>query len=965
MSRFTAQPPCFGWLPLVSLAFCAVTQAAEPPAFTKDQIAFFERDVRPLLVENCQKCHGATSAKLGLRLDSRDGVLKGSDYRPVVDLENPDRSVLLHAVRHTGETIGGVEVPKMPDKGPRLQPKEIAALAEWIRQGLPWPAEKAPAKIDPKTHWAYQPLRKVEIPAGDGNPIDRFLNAALAKAGLEPAPEADPATLYRRLNIDLLGLQPTYQDIQAFVADTNRDAWERLVERLLGSPAYGERWARHWMDVARYSDTKGYEAGGRERRFIFSHTYRDWLIESFNRDLPYDQFLMYQVAADQMVDWKSDEKTQLAALGFLTLSKNGTQEEIFDDRLDTIFRGTMGLTIACARCHDHKFDPISTKEYYGLYGVLLNSVEPARPELPVIGCQPEGPEYEAYQTELAKKQKVVDDFLAPQFETIAKENPQLAQNRAAMMAKLPREQRKKLSELQRDVDKYVADSAMEADRALIVKDRPTMINQQVFIRGNASRRGEVAPRGFLAIASAGRPTTFTQGSGRLELGKAIVARDNPLTARVMVNRVWMHHFGEGLVRSVSDFGVQGEHPTHPELLDWLASWFMDQGWSLKALHKLIVTSEAYQRSSSHPHPETCQPIDPENRLLWEMPRRRLDFETLRDSMLTATGLLDPRIGGRGEDLFKPPFSRRRTLYAFIDRQNLDPVFRHFDFANPQEHTGKRQRTTIPMQALFALNSDFFKAQARALLNRPDVVASSNPVDKIRSMNRAVFARDPDSDETQMGLAFIDSYVKTAAGRTNQQTLSTWQYGYGGWNSVEKKAVFQAMPHWSGDRWQIGDRFPVTNDPRSYLNWTRTGGSHPGNGELNAAVVRWTAPGNMRIRITGKLTRPAVNLGDGIRWRLLLGNQVLREETLTAKQKELPVLTQEIAVTKGQNVDFAIDARGDTNNDSFGWAPSIQQLDGAKTLWDFTTEFSGPQTVMDAWQAYAQALLCTNEAVFVD
>ncbi|MEZ5433161.1 MAG: c-type cytochrome domain-containing protein [Verrucomicrobiales bacterium] len=274
MSRFTAQPPCFGWLPLVSLAFCAVTQAAEPPAFTKDQIAFFERDVRPLLVENCQKCHGATSAKLGLRLDSRDGVLKGSDYRPVVDLENPDRSVLLHAVRHTGETIGGGSA-QMPDKGPRLQPKGIAALAEWIRQGLPWPAEKAPAKIDPKTHWAYQPLQKVEIPAGDGNPIDRFeCRAGQSGLGTGTGGE-DPATLYHQAQHRFAGaaaLIKTFRHLSPTPTAMPGSGWSRgcWVPRLPG-----ERWARHWMDVARCSDTKGYEAGGRERRFIFlSHLSR-------------------------------------------------------------------------------------------------------------------------------------------------------------------------------------------------------------------------------------------------------------------------------------------------------------------------------------------------------------------------------------------------------------------------------------------------------------------------------------------------------------------------------------------------------------------------------------------------------------------------------------------------------------------------------------------------------------------
>ncbi|MCB1089549.1 MAG: DUF1553 domain-containing protein, partial [Verrucomicrobiae bacterium] len=424
-------------------------------------------------------------------------------------------------------------------------------------------------------------------------------------------------------------------------------------------------------------------------------------------------------------------------------------EEVFADRIDTMFRGLQALTVGCARCHDHKSDPVGTAEYYGIYGVLLNSVEPE--ESPVIGMPKSGPDYDAYLKKLAEKQKVVDDFLAPKLAELGKQFPEIANRQAALIGKLERPDRRKLEDLEKVVDKFVADSGMEPDKALIMEDREKAIPQHVFIRGNAGRRGEVAPRKFLSAVAGPENPEFQKGSGRLELAQAIASPKNPLTARVIVNRAWTWHFGEGLVRTVSDFGIEGDKPSDPALLDWLANWFVENGWSLKKLHRLILTSDTWRRASVHPDfakPEMSAKfasVDPENRLLWRQNRQRLDFEQMHDSLLSVSGNLSGEMFGRPVVLLQPPFANRRAVYAFIDRQNIDPTFRNFDFSNPQEHTGKRPRTSIPMQALFMLNSGFIQEQADKVMARPEVAAAAKPEDKVAALYQIVLSRKPNAE----------------------------------------------------------------------------------------------------------------------------------------------------------------------------------------------------------------------------
>ncbi|HKI38669.1 MAG TPA: DUF1549 domain-containing protein, partial [Gemmataceae bacterium] len=555
----------------------ATARADERPS--PQAVEFFESKVRPVLAENCFACHGPEKQKGGLRLDSRANLLKGAGGEPVVVLGDPDSSALIKAVRHDGDT-------KMPPKK-KLSDPAIDALAAWVKMGAPWPEQAAKgassvAEARAK-HWAFQPIRKPLPPSvrrrdWAKTPLDLFVLAKLEEQGLEPAPPADRRTLIRRAALDLTGLPPAPDEVEAFVNDPAPDAWEKVIDRLLSSPPYGERWARHWLDVARYADTKGY-VFQEERRYPFAYTYRDYVIRAFNDDLPYDQFVVQQIAADKL---PGDDKRPLAALGFLTLGRRflNSTPDIIDDRLDVVMRGLQGMTVGCARCHDHKFDPIPMRDYYSLYGVFASSVEPK--ELPVLATPDPTPAYLAYEKERKALEQAVKDFEEKNKEELQKKNRKFFEERR---------------ELQNKVDKLRATHPGAPPQAMVLIDAVQPVEPVVFLRGNPNNHGPAVPRQFLEVLSPNARKPFTDGSGRLELARAIASKDNPLTARVMVNRVWLHHFGRGLVRTPGDFGLRGEPPTHPELLDYLARSFMEEGWSIKKLHKTILLSTTYQQSS--------------------------------------------------------------------------------------------------------------------------------------------------------------------------------------------------------------------------------------------------------------------------------------------------------------------------------------------------------------------------------
>lgn len=752
-----------GWLGSAEEALSA-TDATAP--LTAAQAQFFENRIRPVLAQHCYKCHSAAAPKVkgGLLLDTRDDLRKGGDSGPCLVPGDPAKSRLIQAVRYADPDL------QMPPKGEKLAETQINDLVAWVKMGAPDPRVGKPERRNPKEesarHWSFLPVSNAAPPAVRSaggamrNPIDAFIFARLEAEGMKPSAPADRRTLLRRVYFDIIGLPPTPGEVEAFVEDQAADAFEKVVDRLLARPQYGERWGRHWLDVARYADSKGDVKRQRDTPlYPFAWTYRDYVIKSFNDDKPYDRFIIEQIAADKLPVGR--DSPVLAALGFLTLGERfqNNENDIINDRIDVVTKGLLGLTVSCARCHDHMFDPIPTKDYYSLRGIFASSYEPR--VAPVIGVAADiagRPDYAAYYTQRTAMQKELEGLLP----NARKATPQER-----------RELLKKRLELQNQIDALELTHPGAPPRAHVLYDRPEPKDSPVFLRGEAENPGEVVPRRFLECLSGSVRKPFTVGSGRVELANAIASKNNPLTARVMVNRVWQHHFGEGLVASPDDFGAMGSPPSHPELLDYLARSFMDHGWSVKQLHKLILLSATYQQGSGN-NPRYAE-IDPMNRLLWRQNIRRLEFEPLRDSLLALGGTLDTNLYGkpvplaqaRGrnfraalvlEPSHRPQdigYTTRRTIYGFIDRSDLPEVFNHFDFANPDMESGRRHETTVPQQALYLMNSPLVVEQARHMVERPDVQAGRTDEEKIKRLYEVIYQRVPCPAEIQLGLEFLE------------------------------------------------------------------------------------------------------------------------------------------------------------------------------------------------------------------
>jgi len=1004
-----------------------------PPAPANDGIEFFEKKIRPVLVERCYSCHSAESEKLkgALRLDYKDGVLKGGENGPAIVPGNPDKSLLIKAIRFKDDDL------LMPPKK-KLEPQQIADFEAWVKMGAPDPRTNSmtAAALNKaemaKKHWAFQLLKPQEIPAVKTKdwaktPVDNFILAKLEEKNLKPSPLADKRMLLRRATFDLIGMPPTPDEYAAFEADNSPDAFAKVVDRLLASPHYGERWGRYWLDVARYADTKGY-VFEEERRYPYSYTYRDWVVQALNSDLPYDQFLIQQIAADRLP--LGEDKHALAAMGFLTLGRRflNQQPDIIDDRLDVLCRGTMALTVGCARCHDHKFDPIPTADYYSLYGVFASSKEPTEP--PVIGKSGDPKQLAAYEEELAKKRKDVQNYKESKFkehltaankpdareanikaasegltlsphdlrkaaeakkldpfavayfrqELKAKKDPVALKDVKIEMTYdegmkfiggedglLNGDDHKKIRDLQKLVDGVSVNHPGAPPRAMMMEDLPQPVKPHIFKRGNQGNPGDEVPRQFLSVLSGDKREPFKDGSGRLELAKAIANKNNPLTARVMVNRVWLNHFGMGMVRTPSDFGLRSEPPSHPQLLDFLANRFMEEGWSLKKLHRQIMLSSVYQqRSDDNP---AARAADPENVLLWRMNRRRLDFEATRDSLIAVSGQLDDTMGGKAVDLNTQPFTLRRTIYGFIDRQNLPSMFRAFDFASPDTHSPGRFVTTVPQQALFMMNSPFVVERSRQTLNRPELRDEKDTKARISKLYMLLYGRKPDGDELSLGEAFINEADKT---ETIKPSVSAWQYGYGEFDEAAKKVkTFTPLPTFTGDVWQGGKKVP---DPK--LGWVLLSplGGHPGNDNAHASIRRWIAPRDGTITISGKLAHPSKD-GNGILGRIVASGSG-EKGWWTIHGGEIDTKADKFEVKAGETVDFLVDPRGDPAFDSYTWAPVVKMVESKikpgpedASEWNSTTDFKGPEgkkpTRLTAWEKYVQVLLESNEFVFVD
>jgi hypothetical protein len=570
--------------------------------------------------------------------------------------------------------------------------------------------------------WSFRPVREPAVPrvkdaAWPKSPIDRFVLAKLEEKGLHPVGPADKRALIRRATFDLIGLPPTPAEVDAFLADESPDAFAKVVDRLLASPHYGERWGRHWLDVARYGEDQAHTF--QSRKYPDGWRYRDWVVKAFNDDLPFDRFVREQIAGD-LLDGP-DRAAGLAATGFFALGPvyygRATADEL-DDRVDTLTRGFLGLTVACARCHDHKFDPIPQADYYSLAGVFSST---------------------GY-----KEYVVTADGVDPK----AVSDP---------------------------TDKMARDKAKEPRKPVVhaLAEGPNPANMRVHLRGNPATLGDEAPRRPLRVLAGDDPPPFTAGSGRLELAKTIASKDNPLTARVFVNRVWMHHFGRGIVGTPSNFGTLGERPTHPELLDYLAARFVAEGWSVKKLHRAIMLSATYQLGSKHD--EANARVDGDNQYLWRMNRRRLEVEPWRDAMLAVAGNLDRTPGGPSADLSKPD-NVRRTLYGAVSRHNLDPVLRLFDFPDPNLTADRRPVTSVPLQQLFVLNSDFMARQSKALAARVTATGTDEAV-RIRTAFRLLYGRPPTAREVELGTAFLAAGGDGAWEKYAQVLLSANEFAF--------------------------------------------------------------------------------------------------------------------------------------------------------------------------------------------
>jgi len=741
--------------PTSLLVLLLLAQPAPEPTFAQDDLDFFEKRVRPILVARCYECHSAEAEKPRgeFFVDSRQALLDGGESGPGAMPGEPDKSRIVAAITYKDDILQMPPDGKMPDE-------EIQLIAEWVRRGLPFLKTDAVAKarkqIDleaGRKHWAFQPARMHDVPLGDPwieQRIDAFVLAKMRQSGLQPAERAARETLIRRVKFDLIGLPPEPEEVEAFLADDSPEAYSRLVDRYLASPQYGERWGRFWLDLARYADVL---EGWRESQ-AKAYLYRDWVVQSLNDDLPYPDFVRKQLAADLLPGATPADN---AALGYLGLSPTYWKElkldhtmikqvvaEEWEEHIEAIGGTFLGLTVACARCHDHKFDPITQRDYYALAGVLASSKLDDRP---ILAAELAGPA-QAARTKVKELQKKLDELLK------VKERSEEQQKQVELL-------RAEISSLQQTPHFHTPQAFGVSEARIVVAPdglHRTKIEYKpgeaqdvpLHIRGMAANEGPVVERRYISVLTRDSGL-FREGSGRRELAEAIVTDSAPLAARVMVNRVWRHHFGRGLVTTPSNFGTQAEPPSHPELLDDLTARFMASGWSLKWLHREIVLSATYQQSSHRD--DAKHAVDPENVLLARMKPRRLEVEAWRDAALLVTGELDRTIGGEAVELSDPK-KRRRTVYGRVKRRELDVLLRLHDFPDPVNHSASREPTTTPLQQLFALNAPFLYERSAALVARMDHEAPGDASNRVAWLYPQLFGRPATAEEIQLGNEFL-------------------------------------------------------------------------------------------------------------------------------------------------------------------------------------------------------------------
>lgn len=1091
-------------------------------AITKDEIDFFEKKIRPVLSENCYKCHSSKSEKVKgkLLLDNKSSTLKGGESGPAIVPGDLEKSLLIKSIKYTDKDL------QMPPNS-KLSDSIIKDFETWVKMGAPDPRTDVVTTISldekkTKEHWAYQKLNKPTIPSVNTkwviNPIDNFIYSKLKENDLSPSIEADKKILIRRLYFDLIGLPPTESDIDSFLKDKSKNAYENLVDKLLDSPQYGERWGRHWMDTSRYSDTTGTVNVNQEPRYTYSYTYRDYVIRVFNEDLPFDRFIKEQIAADKLKDIK---KENLAALGFLTLGKNSNNNnDVIDDRIDVIFKGFMATTVVCARCHDHKFDPISTKDYYSIHGILNSTYVPSDKEKPVLISIKDTPEYRDYLEKQAKIEQEIENFIDTRYATAVLEfrtntfkhlyggymlanvaesnrtdyirdnalNSRMIQKWSssinvkinvsrrqdlkgkdtkskisqinhpaflplAKMFKVSEKDFKSewlnvLNEHKDDINPYLLhnikktpmasmkdlaiayqnavnesliintniegvlefkeaiyknngpldinrdnfqrfysdngktmryDNELRAQRgklithelthaatpprAMVLIDKDKASDSPVLIKGDPGTRGAIVPRRFLETFNYLNPNNFTNGSGRLELANAIANSDNPLTSRVIVNRLWQFHFGEGLVRSPDDFGIQTEKPVHYDLLNYLSTRFIEDGWSIKKINRLMLTSATYRQVSINDAKKSLK--DPYNRFYWRMNTGRLDFETLRDTILYVGGKLDLKMGGQSVNLISlnnnSEYSHRRTVYGLIDRGRLPEFFTTFDFATPEMTTGRRFQTTVPKQALFLMNNAMVIEQVRSMITRPEFIRIISEEEKIRSLYRICFQREPNDLEIKIGLRYMEEAMKEDM--TDVKKEYNWKYGYRVMSSNKTMSPFFEFNKFEKDI------YSSTNDYFKGFTITRSGGTLPPNSNL-FLDRQWNSPRKGSFEIKGSFNYKFVKGQSDVILSIYKNSKPLKSLNITDGKEQSFELSLDLEV--GDKLEFLTSNVSKTNKD-FNLNIKINEVKDENSLtpisWSSVADFKSPISKNDkelnSWERYAHVLLMSNEMIFLN
>jgi hypothetical protein len=777
--------------------------AAAEPKLTAKGIEFFEAKIRPVLLSRCYSCHSANSKEVkgGLLLDTREGIRKGGESGAAVVPGDPAESLLIQAIKH--------ETYEMPP-GDKLADNVIHDFEKWVEMGAPDPraksdAKKKPSLADSRKFWSFQPVKKQTPPkirntSWPRTDIDRFVLAKMEDKQLTPVADADRFTLLRRLSFDLIGLPPTPEELEKFAADQSSSAVANAVDRLLGSPQFGERWGRHWLDAARYGESTGKE---RNLPYPYAWRYRDYVIDSFNADKPYNRFILEQLAGDQLnFKTPAEHNTNLIATGFLALGTKSLNEkkkeqfraDVADEQIDVVTRVMLGVTVACARCHDHKFDPFPQTDYYGLAGVfrstqVLAGVEQGNNKQGYKG------EYAYLMPENAPKGPVKltseeqDKFKQLQVEFLEAKT-KLAGAELRMKSPGAKKDPDKLKKgIQRGKErlKTLANEIAELEHKTPITDRPVMAVKDVRsphdvavnIRGEIDQLGPVVPRGIPVVLATGRsPKLDTQQSGRLQLASWIASKDNPLTSRVMANRIWSHLIGRGIVESVDNFGTLGDDPSHPELLDYLAHSFVEHGWSVKKLIREIVLSRTYQLSSQHS--ANNYGVDGDNRYLWRMTRRRLEAESIRDSILAVSGKLNlqrpegspvEKLEGMAAKGAKGGLkvnsdSTHRSVYLPLIRGMVPEALNVFDVADPSLSVGQRDVTTVATQALFLMNSPFVIENCQATAKRLLADGSMDERHRLTKLFELCLSRPPTSDELTHAHRYLKQFESLTAGKVS-------------------------------------------------------------------------------------------------------------------------------------------------------------------------------------------------------